>query len=170
MVKKENLFEHHLRAQNKLDYVKGEKKPNVECILCSIVKNSPKVKSLKIYQDKISAVSLNLYPYNPGHLMIFPIRHITDFRKLSENEILHIFNLIKKSQDMLSEVYNPVGFNIGLNIGNYSGASIQHLHFHIVPRYENELGYIDIIGKTRIVVEGVSQVFEKLKVAAKKYY
>ena len=166
----ENLFKKHLQAQDKFDYVTGKAKPKVDCILCSIIKDSKEVKSLKLYQDGIGAVSLNLYPYNPGHLMVFPIRHVIDFRDLTDKEILHLSDLIKKSQNMLSELYNLEGFNIGMNIGNFSGASILHLHIHIVPRYKNELGYIDIIGKTRVVVESVSEVFEKLKKSAQKYF
>lgn len=166
----DNLFKKHLQAQDKLDFVTGKSKPKVDCILCSIIKDSKEVKSLKLHQDGIGVVSLNLYPYNPGHLMVFPIRHVIDFRDLTDKEILHLSELIKKSQDMLSDLYNPEGFNIGMNIGNFSGASILHLHIHIVPRYENELGYIDIIGKTRIVVEPVSKVFKKLKNSALKYF
>ncbi len=166
----DNLFKKHLQAQAKSDYVRGNDKPKVECILCSIIKDSKEVKSLKLHQDDIGAISLNLYPYNPGHLMVFPIRHVIDFRDLNDKEILHLSQLIKKSQDMLSDLYNPEGFNIGMNIGKISGASILHLHIHIVPRYKNELGYIDIIGKTRIVVEPVSKVFEKLKNSAQKYF
>ena len=71
---------------------------------------------------------------------------------------------------MLIDIYNTEGFNIGFNIGKFSGASIQHLHAHVVPRYNNELGYIDIVGKTRIVVESVSNVFEKIKKYASNYY
>ena len=166
----DNLFKKHLQAQDKFDYVTDKTKHKVECILCSIIKDSKEVKSLKLHQDDVGAISLNLYPYNPGHLMVFPIRHVKDFRDLTNREILHLSELIKKSQDMLSDLYNPEGFNIGMNIGNVSGASILHLHIHIVPRFKNELGYIDIIGKTRIVVEPVSKVFEKLKKTALNYF
>jgi ATP adenylyltransferase len=170
MGEKNNLFKKHLQAQDKFDYVTDKTKPKVDCILCSIVKDSKKVKSFKLHQDDIGAISLNLYPYNPGHLMVFPIRHVVDFRDLTNKEILHLSELIKKSQDMLSDLYKPEGFNIGMNIGNFSGASILHLHIHIVPRFKNELGYIDIIGKTRIVVEPVTKVFEKLKKTSQNYF
>ncbi|MHA1340311.1 MAG: HIT family protein [Promethearchaeota archaeon] len=169
-MEEESLFKKYLQAQNKLDYVQGTKRPKVNCILCEIVKGSDKVENLKIYQDNLAFICLNLYPYNPGHLMICPVRHITDFRELTDEEILHIMNLIKKCEDMLAEIYNPTGFNIGLNQGSFSGASIAHLHFHLLPRFKSELGYIDIIGKTRVVVEGVYSVYNKLIKLRSKYF
>jgi ATP adenylyltransferase len=168
--KDDSLFKNHLQAQNKLEYVQGCKKPDVECILCEVIKNSPKVERLTVYQDDLIAISLNLYPYNPAHLMIFPIRHITDFREFTNDEILRIMDLVKKCENMITEMYNPQGFNLGLNQGITAGASIAHLHFHLVPRFRNELGYIDIIGKTRVVVEGVQSVLEKMKKLVPKYF
>lgn len=170
MEKDDSLFEKNLRAQNKLEYVQGCKKPAVECILCEILKDSPKVERLVIYHDNLATISLNLYPYNPAHLMIFPNRHITDFREFTNEEFLRIFELVKRAEDMITELYNPQGFNIGLNQGQCSGASISHLHFHLVPRFRNELGYIDIIGQTRVVVEGVQTVLEKMKKLIPKYF
>ncbi|MBD3350101.1 MAG: HIT domain-containing protein [Candidatus Lokiarchaeota archaeon] len=170
MNKKDGLFEKHLRARNKLDYVLGKTRPEVDCILCSIVEGDPLVKNYIIHIDEIAVVSLNLYPYNPAQLLIFPIRHITDFRELNDNEILHISHLIKKSQDMITELYDPRGFNLGLNQGDCAGASIEHLHYHLVPRFKNELGYIDIIGKSRVIVEDINSIYEKLKQIAPKYF
>jgi len=166
----ESLFKNHLVAQGKLDYVQGTKKPKVDCILCEIIKGSDKVEKLTVYQDNLALICLNLYPYNPGHLMILPIRHITDFREFTDEEILHIMNLVKKCEDLLTELYHPTGFNLGINQGEYSGASIAHLHFHLLPRFRSELGYIDIIGKTRVVVEGIYSVYEKINQIAPKYF
>ncbi len=170
MDKDDNLFPDNLHAIGKLKYVQELKFSDIECILCEIIQESDKVEVLKIYQDELMAISLNLYPFNPGHLMIFPIRHILDFRELTNEETIHLTKLIKKSQNLLTEMYNPTGFNIGFNQGMSAGASIKHLHVHIVPRYNRELGYIDIIGKTRVLVEGVHTVFEKMKKLVPKYF
>ncbi len=163
MEKDDNLFQKNLHAIGKLKYVQELKTSEIECILCEIIKDSDKVEVLKIHQDELMGISLNLYPFNPGHLMVFPIRHILDFRELTENEILRLSKLISICQDMLTEMYNPTGFNVGFNQGRAAGASIKHLHVHIVPRFNRELGYIDIVGKTRVVVEDVHSVFEKMK-------
>ena len=170
MEKDDNLFNKNLHSIGKLKYVQGLKDSDIECILCEIIKESDKVQVLKIYQDDLMAISLNLYPFNPGHLMIFPIRHIYDFRELTETEILRLANLIGKCQNILTDMYNPTGFNVGFNQGKPAGASIKHIHLHVVPRFNRELGYIDIIGKTRVVVEDVHSVFEKMKRLAPKYF
>jgi ATP adenylyltransferase len=170
MEKDDNLFQKNLHAIGKLKYVQELRTSKIDCILCEIINDSSKVQVLKIQQDDLMAISLNLYPFNPGHLMVFPIRHIVDFRELNEKEIIHLSKLIAKCQDMLTEMYNPTGFNIGFNQGNAAGASIKHLHVHVVPRFNRELGYIDIIGKTRVVVEDVHSVFEKMKKLAPKYF
>jgi ATP adenylyltransferase len=145
-----------------LDYVQGKSKPNVDCILCAVRDNDERVVKLKIYDDEYIFISLNLYPYNPGHLMIIPNRHITSFVEVTREEIIHINRTIQGIQLLLDDLYNPKGYNIGINQGIIAGASIEHLHIHIVPRYGAELGYIDIVGKTRIVVEGLDSVKQKL--------
>ncbi len=145
-----------------MDYVQGKSKPNVDCILCAVRDNDERVVTLKVYDDEYIFISLNLYPFNPGHLMIIPNRHVTSFLELTREEIIHINRTIQGIQLLLDDLYNPKGYNIGINQGIIAGASIEHLHIHIVPRYGAELGYIDIVGKTRIVVEGLDSVKQKL--------
>jgi ATP adenylyltransferase len=158
-----------LRARGKLDYVQGKARPDVKCILCSIRDNDDKVVSLKIYYDQIVFISLNLYPYNPGHLMIIPNRHVLRFSDLTKEEIIHISRTIQGLQLLLDELYRPKGYNIGINQGKKAGASIEHLHFHLVPRYSSELGYVDIVGKSRVLVEGLDSVKQKLLQNIDKY-
>ena len=143
-----NLF-----VPNKLAYIKGKARPNVDCILCAIVEGNDQVERLEVYQSALFTVSLNLYPYTPGHLLVFPKRHIVDVRELTQAEVLELHTTQILCIDVLERVYQPRGYNVGYNIGDASGASIQHLHLHIVPRYPRELGFIDIIGEARIIVE-----------------
>ncbi|MBY9007881.1 MAG: HIT domain-containing protein [Candidatus Lokiarchaeota archaeon] len=163
------MFEKWLQALNKLDYVQGKKKTNVDCIFCAVRDNNDKVVSLKIYEDNICFVSLNLYPYNPAHLLIVTKRHVMDFTALKKEEIVHIFRIIQGLQIMLNDLYSPKGYNIGLNQGKSAGGSIEHIHFHIVPRFDSELGFIDIIGDTRVVVEGLDSIKKKLEKNVHKY-
>jgi ATP adenylyltransferase len=162
MVDEEHIFEHHLLAQGKLAYAKGTR-PKVDCILCGIRDNDPKVESLKVYQDERIIISLNRYPYNPGHLMVIPVKHTEKFEELSEIDYNYLFKCVLQSQKLLQLLFNPTGFNVGYNQGDFSGASIRHIHVHVVPRYKGELGYIDIIGQTRVVVEGVDSIFQKIQ-------
>jgi len=163
------MFEKWLQALNKLEYVQGKNRPNVDCIFCAIRDNNNEVVSLKIYEDDICFVSLNLYPYNPAHLLVITKKHIIEFTELKKNEIIHISRVIQGLQMMLNDLYLPKGYNIGLNQGKISGGSIEHLHFHVVPRFGSELGFIDIIGDTRIVVEGLDSIKKKLKKTIYKY-
>jgi len=114
-------------------------------------------------------VTLNLYPYNPGHLLIVPNRHIIRISEITKEESIHIFRTIQGLQNLLNDLYSPHGYNIGVNEKKVAGGSIEHLHFHLVPRYGNELGYIDIVGKTRVVVEGLDSVMKKIKEHISKY-
>lgn len=95
--------------------------------------------------------------------MIVPNRHIIKYLDLSKQELIHISRTIQGLQMLLDNIYNPKGYNIGINQGKIAGGSIDHLHIHLVPRYGAELGYIDIVGKTRIVPEGLESVKVKLE-------
>jgi len=152
-----------------LDYVQGKSRPDVECILCSVRDDDERVKSLKVYQDDVVFVCLNMYPYNPAHLMVVPNRHVARYVDLTKDELVHVFRMIQGLQLMLDDLYSPRGYNIGMNQGRAAGGSIEHLHVHVVPRYGDEIGYIDIVGNTRVVVEGLSSVQEKVKNNIEKY-
>ena len=154
---RENLF-----VPNKMSYAKGQNRPDVACILCAIVERNDKVERLEVHRTELFTISLNLYPYSPGHLLIFPNRHIVDKRELRSDEVLHLHELEGMSFEALTRAYQPRGFNVGYNMGESSGASIPHLHLHVVPRYTKELGFMDIIGGARIIIEDPIVTQEKL--------
>lgn len=153
-----NLF-----VPNKMPYAKGMNRPDVPCILCAIVERDEKVERLEVHRTALFTISLNLYPYSPGHLMIFPNRHIVDARELNSDEVYGIHQLQCLSFEVLTRAYQPKGFNVGYNMGESSGASIAHLHLHVVPRYPRELGFMDVIGGTRIIIEDPNATQEKLQ-------
>ncbi len=152
----------HLFIPSKIDYIRG-KRPQVDCTLCAIIAKDKRVVDSRVFSNSLVTVALNLYPYNPGHLMIFPNRHIEDILELSSDEVMEMHDLTVLSMKILRELYCPQGFNIGYNMGDASGASIKHLHQHIVPRYRNELGFVDIITGSKIFVEDPAHVLIKLK-------
>ncbi len=156
-------FRFYICAPSKGDYARGENRPNVDCILCSIAGGDPNVQQKVVYRNNENMVVLNIYPYNPGHLLIFPIRHIEDFEGLSEEEIFSLFTLSQKSVKLLKEVYHPQGFNIGVNQGESAGASIKHFHIQVVPRYNSEIGFMETINGTRVVVETLDETLRKLR-------
>ena len=147
----------------KIKYVKGDR-PDVECILCAIRDDDPRVKNFVIHSTENFIIAVNLFPFNPGHLMIFPKRHICHINELTNTEAVELHELLSKTITILDEEFKPSGYNIGYNIGEGSGASIAHLHQHIVPRYTNEVGFLDVLSGTRVIVSDPRDTMERLKV------
>jgi len=152
----------HLFNTDKLTYVKGDK-PKVECILCAIRDGNPDVRSLEVARRDGFIISVNLYPFNPGHLMIFPERHVENLHDLTDREALALHRLLAETITILGEEFGPDGFNVGYNLGRHSGASIPHLHAHVVPRYGNEVGFMDVLSGTRLVVADPVESRDRLR-------
>lgn len=152
----------HLFNTEKLKYVKGEK-PDAGCVLCAIRDGDKKAGSLEVARRDGFIVSVNLYPYNPGHVMIFPERHVENLSDLSDAEALALHRLAADTIRFLSEEFRPDGFNAGYNIGRGSGASVSHLHMHIVPRYDNEVGFLDVLAGTRLAVVDPAEARDRLR-------
>lgn len=135
----------------KMRYVKGDRPHG--CILCLIRDDSPDVINLKVWSDELFTVSVNLYPYNPGHLMIFPNRHLEDIREYTDAEDRRLTALTRRCVSALETTHQPRAFNIGYNMGRSAGASIDHLHLHIIPRYPSEVGIADLVAGNRMLIE-----------------
>lgn len=154
-------IEKHRIVANKLSYSRGER-PAVDCILCAVARNDPAVANLTVFRCPGHFVTLNLYPYNPGHVMIVPEPHYLDVRELSDDEILATHRLQTLTLQVLDRVYRPGGYNVGYNLGRSSGASIAHIHLQIVPRYGSEVGFFDILSDSRVIVEDPRVTRERL--------
>lgn len=154
----------HLFVPSKQAYARGER-PQVDCILCEIVAERDTVERLEIHRTDHFLVSLNLHPYNPGHLMVFPRRHVLHPAEFTDEEVTHRHRLELRCIAILEELYRARGYNVGYNLGRASGASIEHWHLHIVPRYERELGFMDIIGGAKIMVEDPIRTRDRLREA-----
>lgn len=148
-------------AFDKLDYVRGGRPRG--CILCLLRDRDPEVIDLSIWRDELFIVSVNLYPYNPGHLLVSPTRHIEDVREYTEAEWRRLARLEPAVLDLLDRSHHPAGYNIGYNMGSAAGASIGHLHLHIIPRYPNEMGIADLLADRRVLVEDPRQTAEGLR-------
>jgi ATP adenylyltransferase len=161
MVKRPNLF-----VPGKTEYVKNKvDRPPGECILCDIARRTGDVVNLEIARDGPFVISLNLYPYNPGHVMIFPARHVEDPRELDAEEHAHLARLQNLTLDVIGREYGTAGFNVGYNIGTAAGASIAHLHLHVVPRFPRELGVVDILSGAKIIIEDPEETQRRLRAA-----
>jgi ATP adenylyltransferase len=152
----------YLFNSDKLKYVKKDK-TNAGCFLCALRDENPEVVNLEIARGHGFIVSVNLYPFNPGHILIFPSRHVEKLRDLTDQEALAMHRILSSSLEILNEEFAPCGFNIGFNLGQNSGASTPHIHMHVVPRFGNEVGYLDVLAGTRAVVSDPVETRDRLR-------
>ncbi len=129
------------------------------CIFCEAAKeNIEDEKSLIVDKGDYTFTILNLYPYNNGHLMIVPYRHISDLNLLNKEEYSEIFQELKLAMNALKIISNPDGFNIGANFGKVAGAGIDdHIHLHIVPRWNGDSNFMPVIGEVKILSQDLLQ-------------
>jgi ATP adenylyltransferase len=147
----------------KYAYIKGPK-PR-DCILCLIRDRDSSVIDLTVHRDELFIVAVNLYPYNPGHLLIFPARHIVDVRGFTPEEERRLASLTRYFLDIGDRVHRPAGYNIGYNMGSPAGASIEHLHLHLIPRYPHETGIADLLAGKRVLVEEPRETARRIREA-----
>jgi ATP adenylyltransferase len=135
------------------EYIRG-KKPG-GCIFC---KDSLRSDDFILFEGKTSFVMMNRYPYSCGHLLIIPFRHLGQFYELNSDEKLEIFNLADLSVRILKETMKPDGFNLGMNLGKVAGAGVDdHIHAHIVPRWNGDTNFMTVVGETRVISEDLAQ-------------
>jgi ATP adenylyltransferase len=140
-------------------YIRGEKLAG--CVLC---KNSLRGDDLVVCEGKSVYIMVNRYPYTGGHLMIVPFRHLSRLADLLDTEREEIFTFMDLSVRVLTEAMKPGGFNIGLNLGKAAGAGIDdHIHFHVVPRWESDTNFMSVIGDVRVIPEDVSGTARELR-------
>lgn len=141
------------------------------CFLCEHLKLKDACKSLVLYKGKHSFIILNRFPYNNGHLMIAPNKHLKNLEDLSDEEANEIFSLVRKIIPILKKAYRPQGFNVGINLGACAGTSVEaHLHLHIVPRWEGDTNYMPVIGETKIIPESLQESYKIIKNEIRKYW
>jgi ATP adenylyltransferase len=148
---------------DKLGYVKGERPAG--CILCLVASGSEEVENLSVHETASFLASLNLYPYNPGHLILFPKRHVVDIRELSRGERAELDGLTDLCLSALDATMGPAAYNIGYNMGLAAGASIEHLHLHVIPRYPREIGIAELIAGSRVLVQDPRETRARLRTA-----
>ena len=133
------------------------------CVFCSELDSSESV-SLKLYEGDQCFVILNKYPYNNGHLMVVPKRHLAKLSEALPSELSELMSLTGAAERVLSEAYDPDGLNIGINIGRSAGAGVPgHLHIHVVPRWDGDTNFMTVTAETRVMPEEPRQTVERLK-------
>jgi ATP adenylyltransferase len=143
-----------------------ERADEIGCIFCAKQKEADGEANLILHRGASAFVILNAFPYNPGHLMVSPYRHVGEFEGLTPDERLEVMDLIAMSCAVIERVMRPQGANVGANLGRVAGAGIVgHLHMHVVPRWNGDTNFMPVIGDTKVIPEGVSATYAKLRAA-----
>jgi len=151
-----------LWAPWRIKYIRGDKP--LGCILCDKPKQKKDKTNLILLKGKTGFVMMNLYPYNNGHLMVCPYKHTDTLEDLSNEVLKDLMKMVKQSLAALRKAFQPEGVNVGLNLGKAAGAGIEdHLHFHVVPRWEGDTNFMTVLSESRVIPEDLSETYRHLK-------
>jgi ATP adenylyltransferase len=160
----------NLWAPWRIEYIQSLSEGS-DCFICHNFKNpSDDDKNLVLWRSKRSIVILNRFPYNNGHLLISPVRHIPDLDQATDEELLELMKLVRESQKALSLTIKPHGFNIGMNFGRCAGAGLpEHFHIHLVPRWDGDTNFMSVCSDTDVVSQSLTELLDQLKKISKKH-
>ena len=134
------------------------------CVFCALLDGGDPDGDRVLARDDLAFVTLAKYPYNPGHLLILPVRHTGDPEDLTDEEQAAIGRMLRRSLRALRETAEPQGFNVGLNLGRAAGAGIpEHMHWHVVPRWGGDTNFMPVVGETRVLPELLQESYAKLR-------
>jgi len=150
-----------LWAPWRMDYILAEKKGQ-KCIFCGVDRQADQER-LILYRTSHSLVMMNRYPYSYAHLMVAPVRHVDQVRKLKKPEMGDILFCLGRSIEILRQTFHPDGFNVGMNLGQVAGAGIRHhIHFHIVPRWNGDTNFMPALAEVRVIPEHLDETYRRL--------
>jgi ATP adenylyltransferase len=146
----------------RMEYIQTHSQ-NESCIFCEVIKQSDSVSNLILHRSPLAFIILNRFPYTTGHLMVVPFDHQPSLELLGQDTCLEIMTLAQKSIELLRRVYQPQGFNVGVNIGEAAGAGIvDHVHMHIVPRWSGDTNFMSTLATTRVLPESLEDTYNRL--------
>jgi len=135
------------------------------CIFCDKPGEDKDADNLILYRGKSNFVIMNIYPYNPGHLMVVPYRHLGKLEEMTSEERHEHYDLVSRAVGILRASTGTDNFNLGMNLGRVAGAGIaDHIHTHIVPRWNGDNNFMPVIGETRVMSESMADIYHRLKV------
>lgn len=156
----------HLWTPWRMEYIDSAKdEPDGgHCVFCDKPSFGDDEKYYILARRQQTFVMLNAFPYNPGHLMVAPFRHVAEMEDLREEELSESMDLLQRAIRALKEVAAPHGFNLGMNLGRVAGAGIPgHLHWHLVPRWNGDTNFMTVTGETRVLPEVLAETYTKLR-------
>ncbi len=153
-----------LHAPWRIEYILAPKPKLDASLFTQIAQSTDDVANLVIARDRTCYALLNRYPYNGGHLMVVPYKQVADLHGLTDEELADLWKLARRSISALKAVMKPDGFNVGINLGKVAGAGIEeHLHIHIVPRWNGDTNFMPVLGQTSVVPQALTETAEKLR-------
>jgi len=134
------------------------------CIFCLLPPEEKDRENLILHRGKTGFIMLNSFPYNSGHLMVAPYKHVADMYDLADDELLEVNHLVRYGVRLLTAAMQPDGFNLGVNLGRTAGAGIvDHIHWHVVPRWNGDTNFMPVIADTRVLPESLQATYDKLR-------
>jgi len=160
----------NLWAPWRIHYIRGLSRDE-GCFLCDIQKEPGKAdENLIVWRTDLGVVVLNRYPYNNGHLLVAPLRHIADVTDATDEELLHLFKLVREARKALALTISPHGFNIGVNLGRCAGAGLPgHFHIHIVPRWDGDTNFMSVCSDTDVISQSMTELLGMLRAAGMEH-
>jgi ATP adenylyltransferase len=154
-----------LWAPWRMEYIGSAKEGEDQgCIFCEKPTEGDDEKAYILARTKKSFAMLNAYPYNSGHLMVAPFRHVGELEGLEDDELLDLQKLLQRSIKALKEAMQPDGFNLGMNLGRVAGAGIpDHLHWHVVPRWSGDTNFMPVIAETKVLPELLVGSYDRVR-------
>lgn len=149
----------------RMEYIESAKGEELDtCFLCEKPASGDDMAAYILARTEMAFVILNSFPYNPGHLMVAPFRHVAEFEALEGDELAEGSDLLQRSVRALKQISAPHGFNLGMNLGRVAGAGVPgHVHWHVVPRWNGDTNFMAVVGETRVLPELLAETYAKLK-------
>jgi len=152
-----------LWAPWRMAYISDDAK-DTGCIFCTLYRQDDQRAALVLAQTSHSVVMMNKYPYNNGHLLLAPKRHENNPDKLPSEEFIDLNEALRRSIEIVRSAFHPGGINLGMNLGKCAGAGIEdHLHWHIVPRWEGDTNFMPVIAETRVMPQHLLDSYDRLQ-------
>ncbi|MCD4781399.1 MAG: HIT domain-containing protein [Candidatus Omnitrophica bacterium] len=153
----------------RIKYLLEDPKKNKGCLFCRFYRERSDKRNFVLFRTDHCFVVMNIYPYNNGHLLVVPNRHVNDTHKLKDQERCDLWAAVETSKALLKEVINPEGFNVGINIGKVAGAGIPgHVHVHIVPRWGGDVNFMPVVAQTKVISQSLKELYGALHHTYKK--
>lgn len=152
------------RSQYIASFSKTKSEDEARCLFCDVARAKTDSKNFVLFRRHRCFVMMNLYPYNSGHVMIVPYTHTSEMGELTKDEYSEILSSTRDVMRVLDKTLGPHGFNFGANLGRVAGAGIdQHIHFHLVPRWNGDTNFMPTLADTKLVSESITATYRKLK-------